>query len=66
MIRFAKLIKNILFRNIKRGKVCRFIWADKTGNLNPLNDTYDGSIGYLVEKKADVFLRALDFGTSTV
>ena len=36
---------------------CHFVWTNKVGSYNPLNQSYDGAIGLLAESKADAFMR---------
>lgn len=49
--------------NIKRNRVCRFMWANQIGDYDPLTNRYDGAIGLLTEGKADVLLRPVDIGS---
>ena len=38
-------------------KQCRFVYSDKEGDYNPLNQSYDGAIGMIANSKADIFVR---------
>lgn len=38
-------------QNIKRYKICKFLWTNKMGHLNSTTGRYDGAIGYLLEGK---------------
>ena len=44
--------------------MCRFLWANKTGDFDPLSNSFDGAIGLLVgaNAKADTYLRSIDYG----
>ena len=48
---------NPFSRDIKRWKVCKFVWMNETGHYDPATGRYDGAIGYLIDGKADTFLR---------
>lgn len=41
-------------RNIKRYKICKFVWTNKMGDLNPVTGRYDGVLGYLHEEKGEL------------
>ena len=60
---FANQKKSI--RKIQRAKVCRFVWANKTGDFDPHTGRYDdtSAIGYLMNGKAEAFIRPIEYGT---
>ena len=49
-------------RDIKRWKICRFVWANKTGDYDPSTGRYDGAIGMLIDGLADSYYRPFDNG----
>ena len=50
-------------RNLKRWKICKFLWANKTGDYDPLTGRYDGAIGMLMDGLADSYIRHIYIGT---
>ena len=45
------------YRDIKRWKVCRFRWTNRTGDYDPATGRYDGAIGMLADGLADLYFK---------
>lgn len=43
--------------------MCRFVWANETGDYDPSTGRFDGAIGYLMDGKAEIFMRPTEYGT---
>lgn len=45
--------------DIKKAKICKFIWSDRPGVYISSNNSFDGSMGLVAEGKADAFIRQI-------
>lgn len=47
--------------NVKRYKVCKFVWANKSGDYDPATGRYDGAIGMLIDGQGDAYIRYVGY-----